>query len=431
MRFAITFLMGTIRSITYVTLEGKTMKHIHACSAFIVSLLLATTLCASGCTAQSNTRAETGTSASTLQASSTQAASITCTVTKHERFDAAVTNKTRDDFTQAGFTFGDSCNVVFSNGFTLSDVPYFDGYYVQRGDGVVVAYPNDPFVTIAYNNSPMWSTAELENGSEVTITLAQAGKYRNTYDALSQSYSTQRSDYETDEQFANFRALSGGTLKADFLYRGASPVDNSRNRATTVDALLQTYSIGFVLDLADTSENMQSYFASDNFSSNYTKNLYENGNDVVLGMASDYEADAFEASIAAGMRSLTQANQPSYIHCMEGKDRTGFVCALLEALAGASYEQLCADYMTTYANYYHITQEETPERYQAVVDLYFDGFARYFYSLANNTPADEVSSGQLKSADYTSAARTYLELCGMSGEEIDALVAVICAQIPS
>ena len=147
----------------------------------------------------------------------------------------------------------------------------------------------------------------------------------------------------------------------------------------------------------------------------------------MLGMASDYEADAFKASIATGMRSLTHATGPSYIHCMEGKDRTGFVCMLIEALAGASYEQMCSDYMTTYANYYHITQQDSPERYQAVKDLYCDGFARYFCSLTSNIPVDDISTEQLPSANYQSAARCYLELCGMEDEEIDALVTAVCA----
>jgi protein tyrosine/serine phosphatase len=34
---------------------------------------------------------------------------------------------------------------------------------------------------------------------------------------------------------------------------------------------------------------------------------------------------------------------PSYVvHCIEGKDRTGYVCALLEGLCGATYEEIVA-----------------------------------------------------------------------------------------
>ena len=45
---------------------------------------------------------------------------------------------------------------------------------------------------------------------------------------------------------------------------------------------------------------------------------------------------------------------------MESKDRTGYVCALLEGLCGASYEEMAADYLTTYANYYQVTSENAP-----------------------------------------------------------------------
>ena len=47
---------------------------------------------------------------------------------------------------------------------------------------------------------------------------------------------------------------------------------------------------------------------------------------------------------------MTGQEGPCYIHCTEGKDRTGFVCLLLEALCGANYGELRDDYMTTYAN---------------------------------------------------------------------------------
>ena len=108
---------------------------------------------------------------------------------------------------------------------------------------------------------------------------------------------------------------------------------------------------------------------------------------------------------------------PAYIHCMEGKDRTGFVCLLLEALVGASYEEMCSDYMTTYENYYKISKTKTPERYNAVVSLYFDSFLEYLYG------TDDVNV--LKSADYTEAAKGYLADCGMTEQEISQLIELL------
>ena len=43
------------------------------------------------------------------------------------------------------------------------------------------------------------------------------------------------------------------------------------------------------------------------------------------------------------------------------------VCALILALAGATAEQIADDYMMTYYNYYGVTKEGSPARYEAVL----------------------------------------------------------------
>ena len=114
---------------------------------------------------------------------------------------------------------------------------------------------------------------------------------------------------------------------------------------------------------------------------------------------------------------MLNTDGPYYIHCMEGKDRTGFVCALLEALAGADYSEMCADYMITYRNYYKISEENTSEKYSAVVSLYFNSFMECL-----------VGSGDvnvLKCADYVNGARSYLKSGGMTDAEIDSFIGLI------
>ncbi len=342
---------------------------------------------------------------------------LTATVTKDQKFNSAVLSLSEEDFSSAGFAFGDSCDVLFSNGYTLKDVPYYNGYYVKTGAPVVVAYPNNKNVKIALNNRDFWSAAGLEEGCTAEITCRTAGKYLATYEALGQSYSTDRSAYESDEVFANFRAISVSTMKENFVYRGASPVDNEMGRASVVNALLEQNGIRSVIDLADSEEEMQEYFAAADFDSEYTKSLYEQGYDVPLSMSANYDSDAYKASVAQGMRHLLKYGGPVYIHCLEGKDRTGFVCLLLEALVGADYDEMCSDYMTTYANYYKISEAETPERYSAVVALYFDSFMEYLYG------TDDAAA--LKSADYTDAAKGYLSDCGMTEQEIEQLIALL------
>ena len=108
---------------------------------------------------------------------------------------------------------------------------------------------------------------------------------------------------------------------------------------------------------------------------------------------------------------------PYYIHCVEEKDRTGFVCLLLEALSGASYEGLENDYMITYHNYFGITKKKTPAKYAAFPDLILGDMFRFL--------AGKENKGALESVDYGKAARNYLKYGGMSDSEIDVLVQLL------
>lgn len=342
---------------------------------------------------------------------------VEATVTKNPKFDAAVMSVNADDFANAGFSLGDSCDVEFSNGTTFTDIPYFNGYYVKTGDPVVVAYPKDDFVTIANNNRDMWTPEGLKDGDTVKVTLREKGKYVATQGALSQSYSVERSDYSSDEQFSNFRSLKGGKLKENFLFRGASPVDNSRGRAQVTNSLIEKAQVKTVIDLADTEAEMSEYFAASDFVSIYAEDLYDLGDVVVLAMSSNQDSQDYKASFAKGLRLLLSNGGPAYIHCMEGKDRTGFVCMLIEAFAGATYDEMCEDYMQTYANYYGITKEADAEKYEAIRSLYFDAFCEY---LAGTEDVDT-----LKSFDYTQSAEGYLSSCGLTAEELTQLHSLI------
>lgn len=388
-------------------------KRVTACA--LSAALAMTGLSLVACSPSSGDQNAASTSSSTADAA---IPTVTGTVSKDPKYDCAQTSFTAQDLEAAGFQLGDTVNISFGNGLTLSDVPYFNGYYVKTGDPVLVAYPKNEFVLVAYNNGQLWSKSKLENGTSISITRNAAGKEATTQEALGQVYSTDRDDYASDEQFSNFRALAGGSLKQDFLYRGASPVDNSRNRAATTDGLLKDNGIKTIIDLADSDDDMQGYFDADDFDSPYAQALYKAGDTVTLAMSSSYSTDEYRASVAKGFRFLIKHGGPAYIHCTEGKDRTGFVCMLLESLAGASYDEMLADYMKTYDNYYGITADGTPERYKAVSSLYFDEFAEFLL--------DAKESTDLASGDYAAAARKYLQEAGMTNKEIDKLTALIC-----
>ena len=341
----------------------------------------------------------------------------TYSVMQDPKFDAVFLDVSIEDFKASGFQFGDSCSVTFSNGLTLEDIPFFSGYYVRAGMPLIVGYPGYEHIAVTRNNLGLWTEGGLTDGDTATVTLHEAGKYRNVQDTLSQSYSNDRDDYRDDAQFSNFRALSGGDLKGDFLYRGASPVDDQKNRAAITDGLLEKNGIRFILDLADAEEEFLSYQKEDGFSSSCAARLYEEGFAVLLDMGANYSSDEFKQKLAGGLREMLSAEGPVYIHCLEGKDRTGFVCFLLEALAGASDDELRDDYMKTYENYYGITKDGSPEKYDAVVSLYFDAFAIHL----RGTEQPEVPGP----ADRSQDAMQYLLNAGMTESEIEALRSMI------
>ena len=343
--------------------------------------------------------------------------SINAVIHKDAKFDSADLDQDAEDFTKAGLALGNSLDITFSNGKTLTDVPYFNGYYTKTGEPVVVAYPKNDYVIIANSNADLWTPFELADGMTATITLNTSAKYIATQEALGQAYSVDRADFASDEIFANFRAVKGGSLKADFLYRGASPVDNSRKRASYANALIEQHNIACIIDLADSDEDMHKFFEKDDFSSDYAEKIYNEGHTATLSMSASYSKDKYKQSVVKGLRKLIEVGGPAYIHCLEGKDRTGFVCVLIEALAGASYEEMRDDYMITYDNYYGISKEAAPERYDAVVSLYFDAFMEYL--------SGESDVEELREFSYVDSAKKYLTEGGMTEAEIDELLKVI------
>ena len=334
---------------------------------------------------------------------------------KDEKFNNVIIDMPLDSFNHIGFNLGDSCNVVFSNGYKLDDVPYYNGYYVKTGMPVIVAYPANEYVNISLNNVGLWDNANLSEEDTVSIYLNERGKYKATQEALGQSYSLLRKDYSSDEEFANFRSLKGGNLKDNILFRGASPVDNSRNRAKYVDNLLKENNIKSIVDLADNKDNMDTYLSESDFNSPYTKKIYEDGNMILLDMSSSYSTLAYKQAVANGFKHILNSDGPYYIHCMEGKDRTGFVCMLIEALFDASYEEMCKDYMQTYKNYFKVSKEETPQKYDAIVALYFDSFMEYL--------SNQADKETLKELNYATYAKNYLLEGGMQNDEINQLIA--------
>ena len=125
----------------------------------------------------------------------------------------------------------------------------------------------------------------------------------------------------------------------------------------------------------------------------------------------NYKSKDFQNKVCRGLKDIIDNDGPYLIHCLEGKDRTGFVCILLEALLGATYNEIVDDYMTTYYNYYKI--DKRSEKYDIIKNMNMDEMLR-FITNDENTPLNEI--------DLVASAKSYLLNGGMSNDEINSLI---------
>ena len=277
---------------------------------------------------------------------------------------------------------------------------HFSGYYGKKGDPVLVAYPGQEFINCNPINSTIWDQSGLKEGDRAVIELNTKEKYLVKENTFHLSVPMEKGPETSDEVFANFRALTCTTLKENYIYRSASPCDNTYNRVETVDALLEKAGIRYVVDLADTKEELDERLNSGKVS-DYYRNIILSGNYFTQRLGTPGSED-YSRGMAEAARAILSTEGPFLVHCLEGKDRTGFLCVLLEAVSGASYEEIQKDYMMTYQNYFNITKEQTQEKYDAILENYF-------------LPITEM----VRDAD---SAREYLLNAGMLPEEIDALI---------
>ncbi|MCR5237969.1 MAG: tyrosine-protein phosphatase [Lachnospiraceae bacterium] len=317
-----------------------------------------------------------------------------------------------DDFNALGFKYGDSVDIRFSNGYTLEDIPYYTGYYNPAGEPLLLEFLGTDLVA-AINYGTLWDEAGLSEGDTAEITLHEAGKYLNIQEALNIAYSDERSEYESDEVFANFRCINTGKLKKDLFYRSASPCDNKHNRASYSDDLAEEAGVRMIVDLADCDEEIAGFMSAGDFDSPYFASLYEGNAVIPVDLQVDYKSEDYRAGIVKALREMSKSEGPYLIHCIEGKDRTGYLCALLECLTGASYDEIEADYMESYNNYYGIDRSSDEEKYDTILSN------NLIPMLTFMTGAD--ANSDISSVDLESGAEAYLTGGGMTSEEISAL----------
>ena len=340
-----------------------------------------------------------------------KSSTLQATVIEIEKYGHAVLDITTADFMKGGYNLGDIvCVCIGACEYTM---PFFDGYYSNPGNLLLRGSAPEDYIAVCINYGDFSDTNNVEVGDSAEITMVKKAGMRDIQELYELQYSNNRDDYSDDASFANFRSVTAGRIGNGKLYRTASPINNENGRADYADDLIESVGVTTVLNLADSDEDIDGYLADSECDSEYYRHLYETGSVIAIDLTGNFYSEEFASSVAKGLTFLARNEAPYCIHCTEGKDRAGFTAMLLEALMGATLDEIISDYMISFYNYYGIDKEHEPERYQAVLDI------NLMEMLFHITGAESVE--QLEQIHLETAVTAYLIEAGMSQEDIGML----------
>ncbi len=332
------------------------------------------------------------------------------------------------DFFALGYEEGDIVSVSFlDKTLNLPVVPTYS--YVDQGSPAIIAplgEKGEPtgYISLAINmgnfgdtyglaykttnadKTWFWTAKEgVKFPVEVKFSMAEKSGYLSQYILHDLTRTNNREDYPelTDEEFANFREITTTGMGKGKLYRTSSPINPELGRNTYADEACKKAGVSVVMNLANSKDEAEKY-------EGFTSSYYSTAKVIYLNLGVDFQADEFKKGLAEGLKFFA-ANKGVYaVHCTEGKDRAGFVSALLECLMGANYDEVIDDYMKTYENYYKV--EKGTEKYNAI-------------SQSNIVKTLEAAFGvsDLKSANLQEGAISYIKSIGLTDAEINQLMA--------
>ena len=334
------------------------------------------------------------------------------TIVSYNEFGAAMLSFTEDDMKKAGFTLGDVITIALKD--TELIMPYYDGFYSATGEYVCVDYPGYSSTCFTANNTGLPAKFMGRKGESVAVKMKEKGGKLDVQKALGMKYKYDRNEYHSDEEYANARAVKAGKIVEGRLHRTSSPFSNEINRAQYVSNYLEQNQVVTVLNLTDNQEKMEDYDMPV-----YSRQLWEGNHVILCPLKADPTVDAFNVPLVEALIDLSSRPGPYVVHCTEGKDRTGYVCALLEGLCGATYQEMVDDYLKTYENYYFITPANSPDICQTLLTLRLNPCLMYYAGVEDEKQLPEVN--------YAEAFGAFMLKHGMTQQQLDALVQVLTA----
>ena len=360
------------------------------------------------------------------------------------KYGNVYTDCTAENFVnELGLTWGDLVTVKFlDQELVLPVVPTYS--YVDSGKPAIILGKTETgaptgYVSLAINMGNFgetyglatkvtdaegnWSWVACEGVTfpvDVTYELAEKEGYMAEYILHELNRTNNREDYAhlSDEEFANFREVTTTGIGDNKLYRTSSPINPELGRNAYADAALEKAGVTVIMNLADDKATAESY---EGFADTY----YSKQNVIYLNLGVDFAANDFKEGLAKGLRFFAENEGVYAVHCTEGKDRAGFVNALLECLTGAAYEEVVEDYMVTYINYYGV--EKGSDKYNAIAQSNIIKTLETAFGLTATAKTARAATA-LATADLAKEAEEYIKSIGLSDAEIAQLKDNLCGK---
>ena len=318
------------------------------------------------------------------------------------------------------FERGDIVTVMF-DGYDTVDVPVVTSTgNVSTGEFLLSVGDGSSYVTLEVSNGYASEAVGIERDAKFPINVVVQMKKKGGYldyielrNHLSMSaYLDAYPDLSIPE-FANFRVVKTTGMGDGVLYRSSSPIDVGLGRNLYADSLAKVAGVATFMDLAEGEDAAITYRG-------WTNSYYSTQNVVFLGVPPTFVNKVFKNGLVKGFRYMIEHDGPYLVHCTYGMDRTGFTIAVLEALMGATADEIKSDYAKTFTNYYSIVDGVQVALTSEQVDLIKEVIAN---NLRNSYHTVGVDISDFENVDLAAATEKYLLALGMESGEIEALKA--------
>ena len=315
------------------------------------------------------------------------------------------------------FQIGDIVTVAI-NGYDTLEMPIVESAYdVPIAGFALVALKGYDYLILSVHYGQLANIlkiTEIAVSIDVTVSMKEKGGFLfglGIPNIENMVYNAESYPDLSAAEYANFREVRTTGMGENKLYRSSNPIDDCLGRNLYADSLAKGAGVATFINLSDSEEYAKS---RKDFDSSY----YATQNIIFLDLPVYFFSQHFKDGIATGFRFMIEHEAPYLVHCTYGMDRTGITIAVLEALMGATTEDLQADYAKTFSNYFNVVDSMHVALNEQQVDFFRDVVIRNLKTVYHAEGIEIPDTGTINWAEPT---EKYMEKIGLTQEEISAL----------